>query len=103
MSDTIFFTYPKAAGVIGARSRIYSAQERTSDDFRWLAGRQVFATATCGGSSLGIPQGGGFGSDGLYSTDAGDKSSDKRLMPKPHITNIKLSSAGNFGSRTRAS
>ena len=105
MSDGIFYTAVKGSvkNVIYGRGNIYAKQKRTSDDFKWLAARTVYATAsvkTEGGktvSGLDIPTGGGFGA--LYSKEKDTKdSSDSRLLPKAHITGVKLGSTGDWGS-----
>jgi len=107
MSNGIFYTAVKdnVKNIIYGRGNIYAKQKRTSDDFKWLAARTVYATATVktkGGqtaSGLGIPSGGGFGDKGLYSKEKDTKdSSDTRMLPKSHITAVKLGSTGDWGS-----
>ena len=104
MSDGIFYTQVdgKVQGKINARGQCYGASVRSSDDLKWLTARTVWATAeikhTPGGKTteaITIPQGGGF--DGLYSK-SGTGGGDTRLLPKSHITAVKISSTGDWGS-----
>ncbi len=104
MSDTIFYTQVDGdvAGTIQTRGEIYAKKKRDSDALKWLVGKSVFAEASvkgdAGDGSLFIPKGGGLGPNGLYSSSGPDKSGDKRLLPKAHITSVKISSIGDWGS-----
>ena len=106
MASSIFYTsVPDGPrGLINLRSQIYAQSVRNSDSLKWLAGKLAWATAsvknekTGHGGVLSIPSGGGLGSDGLYQVDSTSKSGDKRLLPKPHIVSVKISSAGDWGS-----
>lgn len=106
MASSIFYTSVDDGprGLINLRSQIYAQSIRNSDSLKWLAGKLAWATAsvyhdkTGNKGSLVIPSGGGLGPDGLYQVDSTSKSGDKRLLPKPHIVSVKISSAGDWGS-----
>jgi hypothetical protein len=103
MSESIFYTQVdgKVQGLINSRGGVYGASTRDSKMLSWLTARQVFASATAdAGGSLGVPTGGGFGKDGSYSSQT-DKTGDSRLIPKPHITSIKITDIGDWGSVKR--
>lgn len=100
--ETIFFTPVGApAGVLDARSRIYGEALRNSDAHAWLNQKMAYADASAHNkingnkASLDLATGGGIRGGGLY--EPGDTSAG-RYLPKPHITNIKISSEGDFGS-----
>lgn len=104
MANTIFFT-PVDGSVTGAlnkRKSYYMSENRSEGAHNWLFKKVAFATATAQNpfvgrsASLALSRKGGL-KNGLYkSTPAGDGSS--KHFPKPHITSIKISAEGDFGS-----
>ena len=110
MASSIFYTSVADGprGLINLRSQIYAQSVRNSDSLKWLAGKLAWATASVNNEKTGhsgvlsIPSGGGLGPDGLYQVDSTSKSGDKRLLPKPHIVSVKISSAGDWGSTNLA-
>jgi hypothetical protein len=101
MAESIFYTAVEGPdGVIDGRGGIYGSSKRDTGQLQWLTAKQVYASATVvagGTGGLGVPTGGGFGAKGVYSK-AGDDGDDARLIPKSHITSIKISDIGDWGS-----
>jgi hypothetical protein len=106
MGDSIFYTGVKQEirNLINSRGAAYAKDVRDSNSLRWLSTKQVFASATANhkvskrSASLGIPTGGGIGNNGLYSTDSQADDGDRRILPKAHITSIKIANIGDWGS-----
>jgi hypothetical protein len=104
MGETIFFKGSKAAKLIGARTSAYSDTGfRSSEVLKWLYQKMAWATATANNpkksgrsASLTLPTGGGLGPNGLYTP--GNSGVDGRHIPVPHITSVKISNEGDFGS-----
>ena len=102
MAETIFYSQVGApAGALDARKGIYSANFRNTDAHAWLIKKMAYANASANHknsgrtAAIGIPQGGGIRGNGLYEPGAG---SAGKWNPKPHITSVKISSEGDFGS-----
>ena len=103
-AETIFYT-PVAGSVISAlnaRKAIYMSENRSEGAHNWLHKKMAFATATASnplngrGANLAISRKGGL-KKGLYRNDPSDDGSSKHF-PKPHLTSIKISAEGDFGS-----
>ena len=98
---TIFFTPVEGpAGPLNARKRIYSESVRNSDAHAWLHQKMAYATANAnadgiGSAALGLSTGGGIRGGGLYEPGGGEAG---KYNPKPHITSVKISNIGDFGS-----
>ena len=100
MSETVFFKKCRAGGVIAHRGAIYAKEVRDTNAFQWLYKKMAYATATAGGSSLGINRGSGIGNTpgvGLYSKGA-EYNKGPRFIPKPHLVSVKTSYDGDFGT-----
>jgi hypothetical protein len=89
---SLFFKTPSVG--FGARSKYYSAMYRDSNAHAWLNKKIAYATAAAGGSSLGTPTAGGIGAAGMYH--------GKHRLPDPHITSVKISNEGDFGTLRKA-
>jgi hypothetical protein len=104
MSETIFYTQVDGSVVkaLNARKAYYNAEERGEGAHSWLHRKMAFATANAQNTnagrsaSLAISRKGGL-KKGLYNATPSDKGSFK-YIPKPHITSIKISAEGDFGS-----
>jgi len=103
MADTIFYTAVDGGvqGALNARKNIYSTAVRDSGAHAWLNQKMAYASATAfhkkagRSASLQLVVGGGIGGSGLYEPG---RTSAGAFNPKPHITSVKISSAGDFGS-----
>jgi hypothetical protein len=89
-------------GTLNTRKAYYGAQLRDSGAHAWLLQKTAYAFAaakTVNGksSSLTVPTQGGFGANGMY-TNTGTQ----RFTPKSHITAVKISNEGKWGSTKRA-
>ena len=87
---------------LNTRKAYYGAQFRDSGAHAWLLQKTAYALAaakTIDGksSSLTVPTQGGFGANGMY-TNTGTQ----RFTPKSHITSVKISNEGKWGSTKRA-
>ena len=99
-AGTVFFKPCKAGGVIAHRGAIYAKEVRDTTAFQWLYKKMAYATATAGGSALGINRGSGIGNTpgvGLYSKGA-SYNQGPRFIPKPHLVSVKTSYDGDFGT-----
>ena len=100
---SIFYTNVDGAvqSTINARSQIYAATLRDSNAHAWLNQKMAWANASANNekngnaASLNLARGGGIGPNGIY--NAHDSSAGK-FTPKPHITSVKVSNTGDFGS-----
>jgi hypothetical protein len=101
--ETIFYTAVAGSvtGPLNARKGHYGAHQRSTAAHAWLTRKMAYASAKAfhklsgRAASLYLPQGGGITGGGLY--EPGQSSAGKWL-PKPHITSVKISSEGDFGS-----
>jgi hypothetical protein len=104
--ETIFYSDPRTnpinpCGALDARKAIYGTNFRSSSDHAWLTKKMAYANASAKhessgrGASLALPHGGGISGKGLY--EPGQSSAGK-WNPKPHISSVKISSEGDFGS-----
>jgi hypothetical protein len=89
---SLFFKNPKVG--FGLRSKYYSAMYRDSNAHAWLTKKIAYARASAGGSALGTPTAGGIGAAGMYH--------GKHRLPDPHITSVKISNEGDFGTLRKA-
>ena len=125
MADSPFYSQAKV-GCLGARSQYYASEDRSvqsggkrSSAFDWLYKKMAWATATAeAGGGLGLIKGGGIGPSeakennipGLYTTSPrtgkrsykndskGLQGDGQRFVPKPHLTEVKISCVGDLGS-----
>jgi hypothetical protein len=106
MADTLFYSDPRSntpnpCTALDARKAIYGTNFRSSGDHAWLTKKMAYANASAfhklsnRKSGLSIPHGGGISGNGLY--EPGQSSAGK-WNPKPHITSVKISNDGDFGS-----
>lgn len=103
MAETIFYTQVAGgvAGALGSRKSTYSALVRNNDQHAWLNKKMAYCNASANNTvngrnaKVGTPTGGGISGEGLYQPGS---SSAGKYMPKPHITSVKISSDGDFGS-----
>ena len=89
-------------GTLNTRKAYYGAQLRDSGAHAWLLQKTAYAIASAKtkngkASSLTVPTQGGFGANGMY-TNTGTQ----RFTPKSHITAVKISNEGKWGSTKRA-
>ena len=89
-------------GTLNTRKAYYGAQLRDSGAHAWLLQKTAYAIAAAKtkdgkSSSLTVPTQGGFGANGMY-TNTGTQ----RFTPKSHITSVKISNEGKWGSTKRA-
>ena len=89
---SIFFKQSKVG--FGTRARYYSAEFRDSNAHAFLNKKIAYCNASCGGSSLTVSEKGGIGNAGMYH--------GAHRFPDPHITSVKLSNEGDFGSLRKA-
>lgn len=89
---SIFFKKSKVG--FGTRAAYYAAEFRDSNAHAFLNKKIAYANASCGGSSLAVSDKGGIGNAGMYH--------GAHRFPDPHITSVKISNEGDFGSLRKA-
>lgn len=91
-ADSLFFKRPKVG--FGTRSNYYSATYRTDAAHEFINQKIAYATAACNGAALSVSTAGGIGDKGMYH--------GRYKLPDAHITSVKVSNEGDFGSLRKA-